>query len=443
MRFIKLVSISFLSFIMGCMSAQRNSYEYPGSSGDIAEYENFIRYNPSNTMVTEAKQRILDNANRDFPWNQVIPNLEKLDDIDGARYDDVNDRLVIWGPISKEHRHSSMPPLLLDDLYVALTVLEAGQNPGVSIGTMSGRIPTQDDINRFLRTKRLPIEYIPPSIADTHMGSVLFEIDRCLKGLAHGEDNLTLQNISSSVSGYLPVSRRLQMGETMDVGKPRPLGLWWFVPDMAGLAFEGYTVKFVRYRMRVEYRSMVQDPAIADFGNHLNEHFDDFAKELPTFRELVRLHKLVQIARWYVESGFPKDEFIKSYQRLSIETPNTTQMIQTLAGSKKMGDYILQSFLIGGVDLSPKNYYMPTSSLPATNLTPGTVTKWQSSPSPWSSSKPPHYGSFETSTAPLPSYAASIFQSRPSQTSYGWTATVDGRNFAVVSIPMRGLKQPR
>ena len=332
-------------------------YNYPGSSGDISEYENFIRYNPMHAQISEARQIILRKVASCIPWDEIQRTMANLNDIDGARYNEENDRLVIWGPESDSGRFIAIPPLLLDDFAVSLTVLKAGQNPGVSIGTISGRVPTQQDIEQVVRTKQLPVEYIPLSTFNTHMGSVLFEIDRCLKGLAHGEDNYTRQEIHSSVPGYLPVSRRLQHDDTWEPGRPRPLGLWWFVPDETGLAFEGYTIKFVRYRMRVEYRALTSDPAVAAFGEHMSRHFEDFAQEFPPFRELVRLHKLVQVARWFQESGFPLDDFQRSYQRISIKTPAITKMIQTLASSKRIPGpragsyYIQQSFLIGGVDL--------------------------------------------------------------------------------------------
>ncbi len=442
MRLANYTTLVILLVTTGCVF----SYRYPGYFADISEYENFIRYNPMHERVGEARQVIVNKASAGAPWDEINRRLAQFDDIDGARYDEGNDRLVIWGPQAGEGRSYGMPPLLLDDFAVALTVLKAGQSPGVSIGTISGRLPTQEDINRVMRTQRLPVEYIPPSTFNTHMGSVLFEIDRSLKGLAHGEDNLTRQQIRSSVPGYLPVSRLLEHDDSWEAGRPRPLGLWWFVPDETGVAFVGYTIKFVRYRMRVEYRALTSDPAVATFGKHLSEHFEDFAKELPPFRELVRLHKLVQVARWYQESGFPTDDFRQSYRPLRIETPETTKMIQTLATSKRVAGpysgsyYIYQSFLIGGVDLSPRNYYIPAPSLPPTNLTPGAVTPWQpqESHSRWTSSSPPRYGSFTTSRAPVPSFATPFFQVRPSTLSYGWTANIGGRSYAVVSIPMRG-----
>ncbi len=443
----QIIILLFALFLVGCESSH---YCYPGHFGTITEHENFIRHNPHAKNTEKSREKILEKAALKEPWNELNRYMAQFDDIEGASYDEENGRLIIWGPQAQQGQTYELPPLLLDDFAVALTVLQDGRNPGVSIGTISGRVPTQEDIERTMRTRKLPVEYIPPSIHGTHMGSVLFEIDRCLKGLAHGEDNLSRQTVTSSVPGYLPVSRRLQHDDTWEEGKARPLGLWWFVPDETGVAFEGYTIKFVRYRMRVEYRSLVDDPAIGAFGDHLNERFDEFEREIPLFRELVRLHKLVQIARWYKECGFPTENF-QQLQRLSVKTPPTTKMIETLATSKRIPGpypgsyYIQQTFLIGGIDLSPRNYYIPALSLPVTNLAPGRVTHWQPTEihSAWRSPSPPHYGSFTATPAPLPQFARPIFQARPAATSYGWPIIVkDNRRYVAISIPMtetRGL----
>ncbi|MFA5865985.1 MAG: hypothetical protein WC975_15030 [Phycisphaerae bacterium] len=437
---VKYSAIASILLIVGCVS----SYRYPGAHGTITEYENYIRYNPHDGKVSRAREMILNKMPLDNKWEEINRYMAQFEDIEGARYDEENNRLIIWGPKTETGKSSGIPPLLLDDFAVALTVLQNGQNPGVSIGTISGHVPTQEDIERVMQTRKLPVEYIPESTFGTHLGSVLFEVDRCLKGLSHGEDNLNQQPVRSSVSGYLPVSRRLQRDNSWETGKPRPLGLWWFIPDESGLAFEGYTIKFVKYRMRVEYKALTNDPAVAAFGDHLNEHFDEFAREFPPFRELVRLHKLVQVARWYQESGFPTEDFQKSYRRLHIKTPETTRMIQTLANSETTPGpypgsyYIRQSFLIGGVNLSPRNYYIPAPSVPSQNLSPGAVTHWQPSErnSVQFSGSPPRYGSLPATRISLPAFATPIFQARPYPTACGWTVGLNHRQFVAVSIPM-------
>jgi hypothetical protein len=434
----------FIFILTGCASTYNTSiytFNYAKRKNDIAHYENFIRQNPFDSKVPTARKNILLKVESNEQWNEINRMLSKLEDIDGARYDDINDRLVIWGK-EWEQGKKGITPLLVDDFFTALTVLKRGQNPGVSIGTISGRVPTQEDFNKVMRTKKLPVEYIPPSVQDTHMGSVLFEIDRTLKTLAHGEDNLTKQPVRCYVPGYQPVSKRLQLDTSWEVGKTRPLGLWWFVPEETGVAFEGYTIKFVRYRMKVDYKALVNDPAVEAFGTFLNNKFDKFADEFTTFRELVRLHKLVQVARWYKESGFPIDDFLHAYKPIIMKTPQSTKLLQTVAGTipGPHPNSYYEFYIIGGIDLSTPNYYMPSTSLPTTNLTPGNITHWQpnESHSAWTSARPPRY-KFFSGTAPVPKFVKPIFQARPAPTSYGWTFKVEGQNFAVASIPMKNI----
>jgi len=189
-------------------------------------------------------------------------------------------------------------------------------------------------------------------------------------------------------------------------------------------------------------KAYIDDPAVEVFGKHLSEHFDEFAKEFVTFRELRRIHKLVQVARWYQESGFPTERFFNEYKRLNVHTPGTTRRRETIVSEKTLPGpdaysyYIMRQLLIGGVNLSPPNYYVPAPSVPSVNLTPGTVTHWQPNERfSMPTAVPVRYGSL-SGPATVPAFAAPVFQSRPARASYGWTTTVGGKKFAVVSIPM-------
>jgi len=381
-----------------------------------------------------------------WPWLEINNYFAQFEDIEGATYNEEKDRLEIWGPKAIGTTSTiAMPPLLFDDFVTALTILEAGQNPGVSIGTENGRVPSEENLRQDIANERYPVEYIPPSTSGTHLGSVLFEVDRCLKGLAHGEDNLTRQPVSVSVPGYLSVAKRLQGDAASEVGKLRPIGLWWFVPDENGVAVEGYSMRFVRYRMRVEYRALANDPAVAAFGEHMSAHFEEFANDLGLFRELVRIHKLVQIARWYEESEFPAEQFRHNYRRLVVNTRPHTRLIRTLVsrqttpGATRESYFVNESFLIGGINLSPRNQYIAARSLAAPNLAPGVVTHWR--PQEMNTVQrvvaPPRYGSFPSGSVPVPLFTAPVLHARPTPESYGWTANLGGRDYAVVSIPTR------
>jgi len=78
-------------------------------------------------------------------WEEVNRYLAQFEDIEGVSYDEDNGRFIIWGPKIKnsDSRLEATPPLLFDDFITALIVLNADKNPGVSISTVSGRVPTE------------------------------------------------------------------------------------------------------------------------------------------------------------------------------------------------------------------------------------------------------------------------------------------------------------
>ena len=87
---------------------------------------------------------------------------------------------------------------------MALRIIDAGNEGilGVSIGTYNyGACRGRKKKDRILG--RMNVEYMPKMTAGTHMGFVLFEADRWLKGLSHGRDNETGSRLSVRVPGYL------------------------------------------------------------------------------------------------------------------------------------------------------------------------------------------------------------------------------------------------
>jgi hypothetical protein len=416
-------------------------YPYPGALGTIPQLENFIRHNPTNPKVPAARDMIIQKASPDPQWLEVNKYFAKLADIEGARYDEENDRLVIWGPELDEKSTSTMPPLLVDDFAVALAVLEAGKKPGVNIGPIAGRL-TGPEVMRLVRIRRVAVEYIPPSTFGTHMGLVLLEIDRCLKNLTNGKDNLTLQPVKPAVEGFVPMVKLVRFDQPTTKGMPLvPYGRWWFVPDESGVACEGYTMKFVSHRIPLRYAAYVRDDSIEKFGNHINEHFDEYARELTVFRELVRLHKLVQVAQWYKDSKFPTESFLKRYKPLAIRTPSTTRRISKVVRRNVSGQ---QWDLGGGVIFALANKYFPVSSVPAPQVALGAppARQLERPVLALASAGPPRYGSFGATRPPTPAFAVPVFEARPSPSASGWTAAKGSLKYAVVSVPAQQGKTP-
>ena len=412
----------------------RGGVEYPGPSASIPELENFIRDCPHDKWVDKAVDRILEIAAAgDARALGAAKFLAQLEDIDGASYDPETSRLNIFCVESPQAQSGRLPPLLWDDFLRALQAHAAGNELGVSIGTKGRRTPTPKEVAEQVRTNKIPVEYIPEAIENTHIGEVFFEIDRKLKTLSHGEDNLTGEKFRCNVPGYSALTH-LARAPVSDHGRPAPFARYWFAPEETPVVCEGYTMKFVGYRMRVRNEVYTDDPGARRFGEHIDQNFEKYAAEIGLFRELVRLHKVVQVARWYHESGFPKEAFFESRTPLTVNTQKTTKRMATRVKGTEM-------LLMGGINLAPGNRYVAAASVPTKFLGPGLVAPGWRPAQEARIASPPRFGSVAPRQVKIPSWAAPILQSRPDAQSYGWTATVGKTKYVVVSIPVDKVAQ--
>jgi len=394
---------------------------------DIPSYENFIRYNPNDARCRDTFDAIVELATAS-PRNPSYAEYAHLADITGAMFDDKKGRLILWGPQIEESAGGYMPPfLMVDDFVMALKILDAGEYPQMSIGTFRQRVPTAEEMEQVRRSGKMPVEYIPDFTAHTHAGFLLFEADRWLKTLGLGRDSLTYEPAECPVRGYRAMSDLANVDKFDTSGKITPFGLNWFLPDAPQVATSGYTMKFVGYKMRVKYLALVDDPAIARFANHMTDHFDEYLKHYPVFRELVRFHKLTQVARWYRQCGFPYKRLLKNYQPLPIKTLETTRMIQAQIRDTN-------GYLAGGVNFSAPNYYVAPSSVPVQYLGAPATPTWQAPPA-ISYSAPAAYGSY-SGPAPVPTYVAPLLSAEPATSTYSWTVEVDNQVVMVVALPV-------
>lgn len=422
---------------------------------NIAAWENFIRYNPHDAQAQQTFEAIVRAASTPEDYER---NLEcaTLVDIDKAVYDDETGELILIGPRIRDWGYGYLPPLLVvDDFAVAFRVLDAiGERAlGVSIGTYNRGVEPGEE-ERDSRLGRQPVEYIPEMTQGTHMGFVFFEVDRWLKNVANGVDNHTLEPLTVRIPGYETQQARARpyYREQAEIGAREgrtgrfssPYGLNWFLPARPEVAFEGYSMKFVSYRMEVQYKALQPDPSIAEFANHMTEHFQEFCQQFPVFQELVRLHKLVQIAKWYRASGFPDEELL-DYAPLRIPTPEYTRSMTMPVGRFDVGRYTLKASLVGGIDFTPPNVYYPATQVPSQLLRPNAVPTAQSLQLP-AAFAPPRYRTYEPGAAPVPTFVAPIVYARPSPDTYAWTVRIGGDILRAVAIPVTrkagGLRSP-
>ena len=88
-------------------------------------------------------------------------------------------------------------------------------------------------------------------------------------------------------------------------------------------------MKFVSYRMNVKYEPRRLTGTC--FGDHMTANFAAYCREFPVFQELVRMHKLVQVAKWYRACGFPDDKLL-AHERLRIPTLRHTRRMTSPIG---------------------------------------------------------------------------------------------------------------
>jgi hypothetical protein len=306
---------------------------------DIAAWENFIRYYPRDPRAEQTFRAIVRAASAPEHYERNLAFADLID-IERAQYNEETGELIFIGPRLRDRDHGYVPPLLvMDDFATALRVVsEIGRDGelGVSIGTFNYDVP-REERERQRREGRVNVEYIPPMIAGTHMGFVFFEADRWLKSVSLGRDNHTLEPVKVPILGYRSQPERALQYFRQQVYSGRfgtgehDYGLNWFLPARPQVEVEGYSMRFISYRMSVEYQALTPDPEIARFAEHMTENFDAYCRQFAVFQELVRLHKLVQIAKWYLASGFPVDDILE-YKPLRMPAIRTTRRLRCPVG---------------------------------------------------------------------------------------------------------------
>ena len=357
----------------------------------ITSYENLIRYSPKDPRAANAFRAIVRAASTPEQYDR---NLEYADlvDIEGARFDDQNGELILIGPRVRDQKNGYLPPLLLvDDFAVVLKALHADERGarGVTIGMFNGRLPDPAQIEQMRRSGQAPVEYVPESIAGTHVGSVLFHADLALKALAFGKDPFTYEPAISPFPGFRAVPDIARVAADQLAPGPVLLASYCFAPKAPSVVMDGYSMRFVAYEMRIKHMSSVKDAALQQFADQVTRDFDKHAQERVVFSELVRLHKLIQVAKWYKASGFPFER-LKSYRSLPFEPVKTTRLLEAPVSGKQVS-------YVGGL-----------------RLLPAETVELRAAPGQW-----------------LPILAA-----RPNRNVSSWIVQVDGRTLQAIAIPV-------
>jgi hypothetical protein len=361
--------------------------------------------------------------------NQLSPQLQiqeaykafaKLTNIDGAIWDSDLGRPILFAEVTEED--TSLPPIDLDDLMMAMKIINIGEDPGVSIEPPAMGSPSPSVIKSV--PEHQSVRYIPDQINGTHLGLRLFEADRMLKALGFGKDPITLETVRCLVPGYKTLPQLAGKSEELTTGY---FGRIWFKPKEVVLIEDGNTILFCKILMGVESESPY--PAPTEFANHFEKNYNQFANEKPIYKELIRIAKFVAIARWLNDRGHLSSLGLSDYKIKTINTPSKTLTIQGLVKETYSGMWIQQYVLIGGVILNTRNTYLEHGHGHGED-TNSNINKHDHA-----------HTSDTTDTCinniPLVSFAKEVVKSRPYKTAIYWNFQIDSSKYKAVVIPLK------
>ena len=263
---------------------------------------------------------------------------------------------------------------LTDGFIVALRALPGA--PGVSID------PTPAQLQRGLHEDdAMVVRYIGGD-ERAAIGAIAFEADRVMKSLSFGKDNLTKQAFTSKVPGY---RSELEASLADPSGADREWHRFWIeqAENAIDISDDGRTLLVdAKLQVRTEYMQPRGGELVSgnrppsgparEFSEHLTAHYDEYAREIAVYHKLHAQAQMAALAKALTDttSGKALDEagraldldgLIGRATVAAVDTPETTPAIVATAKSQR-GNQILQVFLTGGVDLTPKPRYQPASN---------------------------------------------------------------------------------
>lgn len=312
-------------------------------------------------------------------WEQVGQGLQRLATLDGAAYNSEFGVLTLFGKPA-----DSYGPFHVDDLMVAL---KAAYFETESLGV------TIDPDPKDLHGPEMAVRYFG-GCQDTALGWLMFECDRLLKSLSHGEDNITHAELRPEIPGFLNM---LELSQEFAAKEAGEWNRFWLAFDLDEApnwrqqtqqsnatqpivheTGDGMAISFARCRMYLRTEVMVfengemtsakgaSSTAARRFADHFTANFDAFAARCREFDRLRALGRIMVLADWIEKSRVPIDlEYVRDYpQRVDIRTPHLTPAGKaTLERVTRTTDRIATEIVsvFGGVDLNPRTYYAADS----------------------------------------------------------------------------------
>ncbi len=290
--------------------------------------------------------------------------LEGLGLLEGIAFDE-NGNLVLIGKAGDQIK---LPPLRLDDVVTVFrSVYLFGECRTVTI-----------DPNPSNPEGPIMIIKHSESTKDTYVGWVLYEADRLMKGYTIGADNMTGQDLKSSIPGYNNVSDKIYFGG-VNPEKQQMEGHWerfWIVPAeerrfdtlKRELTLFDIPLKVNTQTMKWENGELVDDlsnkssPGALAFTDWFNKNYDLISKErfltpppesgitepVPVYTELRRIALITAIAEKLRDQGVPLPFWMRDYDVRPVSFEKTTPGLKVSRSNKN-----IEARIYGGVNLTP------------------------------------------------------------------------------------------
>lgn len=273
--------------------------------------------------------------------------LADMSDITGAYYDADQDRIVFVG-----QKNTALPKFDKDDMAVAIKSIVFNN----SIPSFS--LEYKDPSNPFGHEYLNAIYY--GGIEDTNFGNVLLEADYKLKMYGQGYDENGNQ-IVSSVPGYKSfLDRYIEKGPTQGSTN---YSRHWISPKVVTLKEDDSTNSFIFDSIVMEVQDEAlnssNDPAwnaaSSEFVNHMTQHYNEFAYEIPSYTKAKQLAKIVAVIKWIKDNGVVNNfDWARDYQPKYIYTP--LEVKRLTSPYKDTGRGFMVN-ITGGVDYYEPNTY--------------------------------------------------------------------------------------
>lgn len=287
--------------------------------------------------------------------DQAAQVIGQLGTITGAAYDKENGRLILIGT-----QNITLTPLKPEYLAEAIRAVytESQYEPGMTIDPLPQNPHGPVMLVRFFGNTE-----------NTHIGLIMFEADRVMKGYSVGSDNITKQPVQSKIPDYKSLTT---MGLADEEYNPGVWSRFWLVPEpvVARVSKDNQVIIFDPIKMRVKTETMywsggklvpagnIQDVHAEAFAKHFTTHYEDFGRENQVYAELKQVTQAVALAKWLKQQGIPIDwNFVRIFSGQSYQTPQFTPSAYAELTKKWTQGNVIHTLRIssfGGVDMTPQ-----------------------------------------------------------------------------------------